>query len=96
MLDDDCIEALQYQLEQIAFWLVANPTDNSPAPSNLTAGSLPRVCSDIHQAFTSDGAVQMPARDWLVHKCRVMMKNTRVLLLLGTVRSSFPFLKSFS
>lgn len=57
MLDNDCIEALQYQLEQIAFWLVANPTDNSPAPSNLTAGSLPRVCNDIHQAVTSDRAV---------------------------------------
>jgi hypothetical protein len=57
MLDAQCSSALQNQLEQTAFCLVANPTDNSPAPSNLTAGSLPRVCADIHEALTKDGAV---------------------------------------
>ena len=57
MLDDDGITALQGQLETIAFGYTRTWTDNSPAPSNLTAGSLPRVCNDIQNDFTNDGAV---------------------------------------
>lgn len=57
MLDDACVTALQKQLQTIAMGYVATWTDNSPAPSNLSAGSLPRVCSDIRADFTNDGAV---------------------------------------
>lgn len=57
MLSDKCINALQNQLQSIAFWYVANPTNESPAPGNLTAGSLPRVCNLIEQDFANTGSV---------------------------------------
>ena len=57
MLDNACVAALQSQLETLAMGYVATWTDNSPAPSNLTAGSLPRVCSDIRTDITNDNAV---------------------------------------
>lgn len=56
-LDNACVTALQNQLESLAMGYVATWTDNSPAPSNLTAGSLPRVCTDIKTDFTNDNAV---------------------------------------
>ena len=57
MLDEACVAALQNQLQSIAFGYVATWTDNSPAPSNLSAGSLPRVCDDIRTDITNDNAV---------------------------------------
>jgi hypothetical protein len=56
-LDNACVTALQNELESIAMGYVATNTDNSPAPGNLSAGSLPRVCSDIATDFTNDNAV---------------------------------------
>lgn len=57
MLDSGCVNALQRQLQAIALGYVATWTDNSPAPSNLSAGSLPRVCSDIQNDFAAKNAV---------------------------------------